>query len=115
MGASYFKQNYQSIAIDGRWILIGTLGGSEIEHFDLLSLMAKRVSMIGTLLTPRSARYKSKLSHDFYKASLDLFEKGKLKPVIDKVYDFHEIEKAHKRMESNKNIGKIILEIKEAI
>lgn len=113
VGASYFKQNYESIAVDGRWVLIGTLGGSQIESFDLLSLMLKRISMIGTLLTPRSDAYKAKLSHDFYQDTISLFEKGELKPVIDKVYDFKEINQAHQRMESNKNIGKIILEIRE--
>jgi tumor protein p53-inducible protein 3 len=37
------------------------------------------------------------------------FQNGKLKPIIDKVFNLSEAAEAHKYMESNANIGKIIL------
>ncbi|MFT6936775.1 MAG: NADPH:quinone reductase-like Zn-dependent oxidoreductase, partial [Saprospiraceae bacterium] len=44
-------------------------------------------------------------------ALLPYFQNGQLKPVIDKVYDWTDIRFAHEYMESNQNIGKIILKI----
>jgi len=35
IGASYWRKNFASIKVDGRWVLIGLLGGSEIEKFNL--------------------------------------------------------------------------------
>ncbi len=66
IGASYWERNYQSIAVDGRWVLIGVLGGSTVEKVRLMDIMAKRVQLTGgTLLTPRSDVYKAELSEDF--------------------------------------------------
>ncbi|WP_226037564.1 NAD(P)H-quinone oxidoreductase [Aquibacillus saliphilus] len=113
IGASYYKKNLASLKIDGRWILIGLLGGSQLEKFNLMELMAKRVQLKGTLLTPRTDQYKADLTRDFAQRALPLFEQNKLKPVIDQVYLLQDIQKAHTRMESNQNIGKIILKVDE--
>ncbi|ASN03925.1 NAD(P)H-quinone oxidoreductase [Virgibacillus necropolis] len=111
IGASYWKQNLTSLTVDGRLILIGVLGGAEVEQVNLMELMAKRIQLKGTLLTPRSDQYKADLTRDFVNKAIPLFNKSKLKPVIDHVFPFDEVQKAHKHMESNKNIGKIILRI----
>jgi tumor protein p53-inducible protein 3 len=48
---------------------------------------------------------------DFEKRMLPHFQNGTLKPIIEKVYDFEQIAEAHKFMESNENIGKILLKV----
>ncbi len=109
VGASYWKKNLASIAADGRWVLIGMLGGTKVEQIDLGALMAKRVQLTGTLLTPRSDQYKAELTADFSEHALSLFESKQLKPVIDREFAFEDINQAHEHMEQNKNIGKIII------
>lgn len=111
VGASYWTKNFNSIAVDGRWVLIGMLGGSEVEKFNLWSLMQKRIQLIGTLLTPRSNEYKSKLTKEFIDIVLPLFNQKKVKPIVDSIFKLEEVQEAHKYMESNANIGKIILQI----
>ncbi|MFD2629443.1 NAD(P)H-quinone oxidoreductase [Oceanobacillus kapialis] len=111
IGASYWEKNLKSIAVDGRWVLIGVLGGSKVNDIELMSLMAKRVHLKGTLLTPRSDDYKKELTKDFAKHALPLFEKGKLKAIVDRVFPMEETGDAHRHMEANKNIGKIIVEM----
>src|SRR5699024_5643793 len=111
IGASYWQKNVRSIKVDGRWILIGTLGGSELEHVNLMDIMAKRIRLQGTLLTPRSDQYKADLTHDFAAKALNLFKAGQLKPVLDCVFPFEQVQEAHKHMENNKNIGKIVLKV----
>lgn len=113
VGATYWQRNLNSIRVDGRWILIGVLGGATVENVNLMALMAKRIQLIGTLLTPRSDDYKAALTRAFLEETYELFDNGQLKPVIDCVFKWEDIQQAHKHMERNKNIGKIILTVNE--
>jgi NADPH2:quinone reductase len=42
---------------------------------------------------------------------LPLFDAGKLKPVVDKVFPLEEAADAHRRMENRELFGKIVLSI----
>ncbi|GED31173.1 NAD(P)H-quinone oxidoreductase [Brevibacillus centrosporus] len=112
IGAAYWKKNIQSASMDGRLVLIGTLGGKETD-VDLSELMGKRLQVTGTLLTPRSDAYKAELSQELAQKILPLFESGVIKPIIDTVFPLEEIQLAHRRMEANENIGKIIFRVGE--
>lgn len=111
IGASYWEKNFNSIKVDGRWVLIGTLGGAVIEKANLFDIMRKRLSISGTLLTPRSDEYKATLSEEFYSKTVDLFKNETLKPIVDSIFSLEEVKQAHEHMEDNKNIGKIILKV----
>lgn len=111
IGASYWNKNLTSIKVDGRWVLIGVLGGAEIEKMNLLQLMSKRIQLNGTLLTPRSDAYKAALTAEFATKAMDAFRNKKLKPVVDSVFPLDQIQEAHMHMENNSNTGKIILRI----
>jgi putative PIG3 family NAD(P)H quinone oxidoreductase len=111
VGASYWEQNISSLAIDGKLILISALSGSRVEHVNLADIYSKRITVIGTLLSPRSLSYKIRLTRDFAENALPLFRQGRLKPVIDRIYPLAEVQEAHRRMEENKNIGKIVLTV----
>ncbi|MGP6147274.1 NAD(P)H-quinone oxidoreductase [Jeotgalibaca sp. A122] len=111
VGASYWERNYRSAAVDSRWVLIGTLGGSKIESFEIFSLMQKRIQLNGTGLTPRSDEYKAKLSQELIDRTKSLFESGSIKPIVDTTFTFENVKSAHDYMEADKNIGKIILNL----
>ncbi|PTM59812.1 NAD(P)H-quinone oxidoreductase [Desmospora activa] len=111
VGAAHWEQNLDSLAVDGRWILISTLGGYRVKEVDLRSLMAKRIHIKATTLRSRSPSYKAELTKDFVDHALPLFREGKLKPVIDRIFSWREVVEAHRYMEADQNIGKIILMI----
>lgn len=111
VGASYYDTNLKSIAVDGRWVLIGTLGGSKVKEVEILDLMKKRIQLKGTLLTPRPHDYKAKLSQEFAYNILPLMAQGKIKTLIHEVVDFDQLPEAHRIMENNENIGKIIVSL----
>lgn len=113
IGASYFEKNYQSIAVDGRWVLIGTLGGAQVSDFNIFEMMSKRIHLLGTLLTPRSDEYKAALTSDFIKTALPLIASGHIEPIVDSVFPLESISEAHLHMEANKNIGKIVLKVND--
>ncbi|MBX9955878.1 NAD(P)H-quinone oxidoreductase [Peribacillus simplex] len=113
IGASYWEKNLKSIKTDGRWVLIGILGGTVVEKVNLMELLLKRVQLKGTLLTPRSDEYKKELTEEFVKKAMPLFRKNEIKAIVDHVFPFEEVQRAHEHMEANKNVGKIILQINE--
>ena len=111
IGAPYFKQNISVLALDGRLIILSMLGGRKVEDVDLASLFRKRAQVIATTLRSRSLAYKIALTQAFSKKWLSFFEDQRLLPVIDSVYDWTDVQAAHRHMEANKNIGKIVLRV----
>jgi len=71
----------------------------------------KRLSIIGTNLRARDHEYKAELVHEFDTLARPLFEKGSCKPIISKVFKLEEVADAHKFVEGNENIGKVILTV----
>lgn len=113
VGASYWDKNLKSIKTDGNWILIGVLGGATVENVNLGALLGKRISLKATLLTPRNDAYKAALTKDFAAKVLPFFEKKEIHPIVDRVFPFAEVADAHRHMEDNKNIGKIVVSLEK--
>lgn len=113
VGGSYAMKNVASLALDGRWVLYGLMGGAEVAGPVLGGLLRKRASIRGTTLRSRSDVYKANLVKKFSADCLDKFggEKPQLKPIVDSVMKISDIKAAHEKMESNKNNGKIVLTI----
>lgn len=111
IGASYWEKNLNSAAVDGRWVLIGTLGGSKVEEIELGQLLQKRLSLKATLLTPRSDEYKAALTQEFAKRIIPFFEEDIIQPIIHSVLSFDDLPEAHRQMEADENTGKIIIDV----
>ena len=67
VGASNAARNVASLAIDSRWVLFGTMGGTKVENFDLGALLAKRGALLTTTLKTRSKDYKKALLEEMSK------------------------------------------------
>ncbi|BCJ87236.1 NAD(P)H-quinone oxidoreductase [Effusibacillus dendaii] len=111
VGASYFADNLASLAVDGRLVIIGTMGGSNVNDLNLGYILARRLQIIGTALRSRSVQDKIRLTKEFSDFAWQRFADGRLQPIIDSVYDWKDAAKAHAYMESNANVGKIILRV----
>ncbi|XP_058538640.1 quinone oxidoreductase PIG3 isoform X2 [Neofelis nebulosa] len=114
IGGSYWEKNVNCLALDGRWVLYGLMGGNDINGPLLSKLLFKRGSLITTLLRSRDEKYKQMLVEAFTKQILPHFSTEspqRLVPVLDRVYPVTAIQEAHAYMESNKNVGKIVLEL----
>lgn len=109
VGAAYLGENIKALAIGGRLVIVGLLGGAAAE-LPLGALLAKRASVIGTVLRSRPAEEKAALTQRFARGVLGHFATGKLEPIVDVVMPMAEVRQAHRRMEENTNFGKIVLE-----
>ncbi|XP_065174544.1 quinone oxidoreductase PIG3-like [Sycon ciliatum] len=110
VGGSYWEKNLRSIALDGRIVSLGLLGGPKTaEPLNMGTVLRKRVTLTGSTLRSRSLPYKARLATEFQQNAMPLFAAGQVKPIVDSVFSIGEATAAHDRMSSNKNIGKIIL------
>ncbi len=109
VGSPYWEKNIHVLAMDGRLIYLAMLGGATVEKMSLVPILRKRLTIRGSTLRNRSLEYKISLTREFHEQTADLFAKKKLKPVIDSVFNWNDVNEAHAKMESNLNAGKIIL------
>lgn len=108
VGAPYLARNQAAIAVGGRHVVVGVPGGVRAS-LDLRLLMARRARILGTVLRARSVEEKAGLAREFTESVLPGFADGALEPAVDNVFPAARAADAHRRMEANRNFGKIVL------
>jgi putative PIG3 family NAD(P)H quinone oxidoreductase len=112
VGASYLERNLQLLKLCGRLVFIALLGGSDAQ-LNLSVLMRRRLCLIGSVLRPRTLAEKVEIKERFMAQFWPLLVDGKIKPIIDSIYPIEQANEAHQRMAENKNIGKIVLKVRD--
>lgn len=114
VGASYSQANLQLLALDGRWVLIGLMGGREAS-LDLGLLLGKRLQLMGSTLRNRDELFKADLLRDLLQYVWPLFAEGRLKPQLEQSFALKDVDVAFATLASNKVNGKLVLRINEAL
>ncbi|MFP3905585.1 MAG: NAD(P)H-quinone oxidoreductase [Acidimicrobiales bacterium] len=110
IGGEYLARNLDALTVGGRIIQVGVMGDASAT-FPLGALLPKRASLIGTVLRSRPVEEKISVTQRFAREMLPLFESRALAPVIDSRFRLEQIADAHRHMESNANVGKIVVEL----
>jgi len=110
VGAKNWEKNLLVLARRGRLILVGLVSGAKAET-NLALILNKRLTIIGTVLRARSLEEKVALTQSLRRHVLPLLEAGRLRPVIDRIFPLEQAAEAHAYMESNANMGKIVLRV----
>lgn len=111
VGAAYLEANVAALALHGRLCCISTLGGAK-GTLDLGALLGKRLSLLGSTLRSRTPEQKARLVQDFAARALPRFAPGAtlpLKPVLARTLPLEEAPAAHRLLDGNEVIGKIVL------
>lgn len=108
VGASYAAHNLKLLAQDGRWVIIGLMGGRKAE-LDLALLLGKRIQLIGSTLRSRDAESKAQLLAELEQQVWPLFAEGRLKPQLERSYPIADAEAAFAALASNQVQGKVVL------
>jgi len=111
IGAAYAERHAACLAPGGRQVLLGVLGGAQAS-VNFGRLLQKRQSLLGLVMRSRSVQEKIELTRAFVRTTLPLFVDGRLKPLVDRVFPLADVAQAHARMESNENLGKIVLSVR---
>lgn len=110
VGGKYFEANVSAAASLGRIVLISTSAGAKAE-INLGAVMAKRLSIVGTVLRSRSPEEKATATRLFAEQVVPLLARGIVRPVIDSIFPLDQVAEAHRRVESNETFGKVVLTI----
>lgn len=108
VGGDYAALNLKMLALDGRWVLIGLMGGREAK-LDLAQVLAKRVQLLGSTLRSRDDQFKADLFSDLRQHVWPLFAEGRLSAQLAKTYAIKDAEAAFAELASNKVAGKLVL------
>ncbi|MGW1058734.1 NAD(P)H-quinone oxidoreductase [Micromonospora rubida] len=108
MGASYLARNVAALATGGRLVVIGMQGGRKAE-LDLGALLAKRASVAATALRSRPLAEKAAIVAGVRDQVWPLVAAGAVRPVVDRRLPMPEAAEAHRLVESNDHVGKVLL------
>ena len=108
VGGNYLDGNLRVLAQRGRMVVVGLTAGVTAS-FPMSVLLRKRLTIVGTVLRARPLEEKIDLAREFSRKIVPLFDSGRLRPVVDRVFPFEEIRGAHELMQSNQTFGKIVL------
>ncbi|MBV4487143.1 NAD(P)H-quinone oxidoreductase [Pseudomonas sp. SWRI153] len=111
MGGSYLNGNISALAMDGRLVMLGFLGGARANDIDLLAILGKRAVVTGSLLRARTAAEKAAIADQLREHVWPALAAQRCLPIIDKVYPLADAAQAHARMEGGDHIGKIVLQV----
>ncbi len=109
VGGDYIQKNLKVLKYAGKMISIAFIKGSSIE-LDISSILMKNITYIGSTLRSKDEEFVYDLLQSLREIVWPLFESGQIKPVIDSVYKFADVQRAHYEMIDFKHAGKIILD-----
>jgi NADPH2:quinone reductase len=110
VGGDYIEKNLKCLALEGRLVFIAFLRGSRAE-VDWRFIMLKRLTITGSTMRASPHERKAAIAQALRERVWPLFEAGRLKPVIYRVFPMQEAAAAHALMESSQHIGKIMLAV----
>lgn len=108
VGGPDFPDNMAALAVQGRLVSVGRLGGDLSEiNLDLIAL--KRLKIIGVTFRTRDAAETIACTQACAKDLLGALNDGTINPVVDRIFPIQEIDAAHRYMEMDRHTGKIVL------
>jgi NADPH:quinone reductase-like Zn-dependent oxidoreductase len=110
IGAPYLARNLDALAVGGRLVLIGLMGGARAE-LSLATLLVKRLGVLGSTLRARPAAEKGGIVARFWDRFGARVEKGELRPRVDRVLPMEDAAEAHRAMQASEHFGKIVLQV----
>jgi len=108
IGGKYLASNLDCLAVDGRLVIIGLVGGAKAD-INLAMLLMRRLHVIGSTLRTRSAADKADIVARFLEHFGAALTAGRIKPVIDRVLPLAQAAEAHRIVQSSVHFGKVVL------
>jgi putative PIG3 family NAD(P)H quinone oxidoreductase len=110
IGAPYLADNLASLAVGGRLLLIGLMGGAKAE-IPLGAVLGRRLQLIGSTLRTRPVAEKAAIAKGFLDRFAGDLATGSVAPVVDRVLPLAEAAQAHRVMKASEHFGKIVLRV----
>jgi len=108
VGGDYVERNMRALALEGRLVQIGLMGG-RTATIELNRLLGRRLTITGSTLRPRTVAEKGAIAAALRDQVWPLLEEGRVKPRIYRTFPLRAAADAHRLMESSAHVGKIVL------
>jgi NADPH2:quinone reductase len=108
VGGDYFPRNLECLALNGRLVQIGVMGGGRSE-IDLTAVLHRRLTVTGSTLRARTVAEKGAIARELEAHVWPLLAAGRVAPIVDSTFPLTDAAGAHRRLESGDQIGKIVL------
>lgn len=110
VGAALFDDNIAVLKPDGRLVVIGIMGGSS-SSLNLGLLLVKRLRLMGSTLRSQPEAVKARLAAALEAEVLPALADGRARVTLDSVYPLAAVADAHRYVEDNRNLGKVVLSL----
>lgn len=111
VGGTVFAEDIRAMAFEGRLATVGYVDGVVHADLDLAALHSKRLTLFGVSNKLRTKAQRAAAVPAFVADVMPHFAAGRIRPQIDRVFEFSELEAAKARMEAGDHVGKIVLRI----
>jgi len=108
VGGDYVPRNLKCLAEDGRHVSIAVQRGAQAT-IPVAQVMRRRLTLTGSTLRPRDTAFKTLVADELARTVWPLVERGNLTPEIDSTFPLAQAADAHRRLEADDHIGKIVL------
>jgi len=108
VGGDYLPRNIEALALDGRLVQIGTLGGPKAQ-INMVPVLQRRLTITGSTLRPRSVAEKGAIARALRERVWPLLESGTVAPLVHATFPLRAAADAHRMMEADTHIGKLVL------
>ena len=109
VGGSVFAECIRCMAFQARLATVGYVDNVLKAEIDIQALHAKRLTLFGVSNKMRTPEQRASGLPAFVKDLMPHFASGRIKPFIDRVFPFDQLEAAREHMESNRHAGKIVV------
>jgi NADPH:quinone reductase-like Zn-dependent oxidoreductase len=111
VGGSVFPEIVRALGFEGRLAIVGYVDNVLKSEVDLEAVHVKRLRIFGVSNKQRNADQRATGVKGFVTDFLPLFAGGHIRPLLDRVFSFGELEAAKAHMESDRHVGKIVVKI----
>ena len=109
VGGDYVIADVNAAAPKGRIVCIGTMAGGRAT-LPIISILGKRLTLVGTVLRPRDKDEKAAATDAFVRDVVPLLANGRIAPIIDAVLPLADADEAYSRLASDTTFGKVVLD-----
>jgi putative PIG3 family NAD(P)H quinone oxidoreductase len=110
VAGDYLQRNLESLALDGRLVVIGQLGGTT-SQIDTSPLLRRRLTVTGSTLRARTVAEKGAIASAVHRNVWPFLESGAIRVLIHETFALTDAAAAHAMMESSAHVGKLVLRV----
>ena len=109
VAGSYVTREIDCLAEDGRLVIIAVQGGVDAA-LNAGKVLRRRLTVTGSTLRPRPEAFKAAIARSLRQHVWPWLESGRIRPVVHQVFAPTQAAQAHALMESNRHVGKLLID-----